>query len=81
MCWGAWKEEEEEENDDDDDDDDEDAVADKKKTSRRKPREFSRMRIAHLCQTGFHGKIAFLCVRVATHFVSLCVSALCVVAK
>lgn len=45
----------------------------------RKTREFSRMRIAYLRQTGFNGKIAFLYVRVPTHFVYFCV--LCVLAR
>ena len=39
----------------------------------RKTREFSRMRIAYLRQTSFNGKIAFLYVRVPTHFVYFCV--------
>ena len=39
----------------------------------RKTREFSRVRIAYLRQTSFHGKIAFLYVRVPTHFVYFCV--------
>ena len=45
----------------------------------RKTREFSRMRIAYLRQTSFNGKIAFLYVRVPTHFVYFCV--LCVLAR
>jgi hypothetical protein len=39
----------------------------------RKTREFSRMRIAYLRQTSFNGKIAFLYVRIPTHFVYFCV--------
>lgn len=39
----------------------------------RKTRELSRMRIAYLRQTSFNGKIAFLYVRVPTHFVYFCV--------
>jgi len=45
----------------------------RKSNHTRKTREFSRMRIAYLRQTSFNGKIAFLYVRVPTHFVYFCV--------